>query len=224
MSRKPPPFTPAEAQALIQYIIALPAAPTIPKPILEVRDKAVLYCLHFQDKTLYIGHTCNPLRRYSHHRSMQHEPHTFIVLRTGTLPSMKALEQRVIRAAHGKHRLRNILIYAGRKPTRPHSEGVSARVQILHNQGLLDVSAHTIRRRMAGGETFERAITPRKHAPRAQHMFVFRGEQVGVYQLSKRFNISYQTILNRVHNQKLTVEQALDPNNLKNGKKLLPPH
>ncbi len=76
---------------------------------------------------------------------------------------------------------------------------------------------------MSKGETFEQAITPRKRTFPAKHMFVLNGERVCVHQLSKRFNISYQTILNRVHNQKLTIEQALDPVNQKSGKQLLPP-
>ena len=165
--------------------------------ILAAREKAkplnhpALYCLIFEDKTVYFGSTGNPRRRQKQHLSTQ-PPHQFKILCYGDLEHVRTLEKKYIQKYTVTGRLRNIRDYHWEPFQRTTTQGTSIRAHALK----ACVSYSAVRGRMKNGETLEQALVPKNRHKTI--MVEFEGELWGLRALAVKHNLSYQTLQNRL--------------------------
>ncbi len=222
-------FTTAEIRFLQEPLPPSVRAPMrIPPEITKTKNNAIVYCLKFQDNSIYIGSTSDPINRYRQHNTPGCESFKFTVLYVGDLKNARRLEQLTIKIAQRTRIVRNKRLYVMREQNaKHHCDGAAARLRVLHEKGLSCESYWMVRRRMQHGETFEQAVKQRApHRTPPVHVVTFEGKQIGVHALAKQLGMPYQTILDRMYRQKMPIEQAavptLRPHRRKNGWRIGP--
>jgi len=188
-----------ELLELLEEIEAEPRKAPIPTHVMAHQKDSLVYCLRFNDGTLYVGYTTNPLQRYKTHTGFWGEEFVFKIIFVGTPHRVKSVEKIFIRRLGARHTLRNVLI-----PQKP-SEPFISLASVAKDAG---VKPNTLYTRMRNGETLEEALDNKNRNP-PKHMFELNGEIYGVKQLSRMYNISYQTILYRINTRGMSIKQAI---------------